>query len=257
MRKTVQTGSIAASIMIIETPALVDAKGSLQDGPVALTITDEQGGKGGEPREISNRPPSDVRGTFCVRRYGECRILRVGWLNLLKTLNRDLDRIRLDWPTLAPVAHAMFCLQYPKDCEGLATSFGGNKLKLTAQRWQDLVSVNADVNRRIAPQPNALRSAEEQWEISPRSGDCNDYAVTKRHDLLARGWPSGVLLLAEVVTPSGEHHLVLVVRTKDGDFVLDNLSANVRPWAQIAYRLSRVQSPLNPRFWLTPRSTGV
>jgi predicted transglutaminase-like cysteine proteinase len=124
------------------------------------------------------------------------------------------------------VAHTVFCLKYPKDCEGRATSFSGNKLKLTAPRWQDLVS-NADVNHRIAPQPNALRSAEEQWEISPRSGDCNDYAVTKRHDLLVRRWPSRVLLLAEVVTSSGEHHLVLVVRTKDGDFVLDNLCANV------------------------------
>ena len=43
------------------------------------------------------------------------------------------------------------------------------------------------------------------------------------------GWPSRALLLAEVVTRWGEHHLVLVVRTRTGDFVADNLYPGVRP----------------------------
>jgi len=38
----------------------------------------------------------------------------------------------------------------------------------------------------------------DTWRIALLSGDCNDYAVTKRHELLA------ILLLAEVVTPRGE-----------------------------------------------------
>jgi predicted transglutaminase-like cysteine proteinase len=42
--------------------------------------------------------------------------------------------------------------------------------------------------------------------------------------LLARGWPSRSLLLSEVVIPTGEHHQLLVVRVKNGDLVLDNLS---------------------------------
>jgi predicted transglutaminase-like cysteine proteinase len=37
------------------------------------------------------------------------------------------------------------------------------------------------------------------------------------------------LLLAQVVIPSGEHHLVLLVRTRESDLVLDNLAENVRP----------------------------
>ena len=45
------------------------------------------------------------------------------------------------------------------------------------------------------------------------------------------GFPSRALLLAEVVTSWGEHHLVLVVRTKEGDFVADSLHPRVRPWA--------------------------
>jgi predicted transglutaminase-like cysteine proteinase len=73
--------------------------------------------------------------------------------------------------------------------------------------------------------------------------------VTKRHELLARGWPSRSLLLAEVVVPSGEHHLAVVVRAKEGDLVIDNLNANVRPWFKTGYRWVRIQSPMNPQYW--------
>jgi predicted transglutaminase-like cysteine proteinase len=55
--------------------------------------------------------------------------------------------------------------------------------------------------------------------------------------------------LTEVVLPSGEHHLILVVRTESGDFALDNLSANIRPVSQIRYSWVRAQSEKNPRFW--------
>jgi predicted transglutaminase-like cysteine proteinase len=89
----------------------------------------------------------------------------------------------------------------------------------------------------------------EEWLVSPRAGDCNDYAVTKRHKLLALGWPVRSLLLAEVAISSGEHHLVLVVRTMEGDFVLDNLNGNVLPLSQIGYQWVRAQQTGNPKFW--------
>jgi predicted transglutaminase-like cysteine proteinase len=85
--------------------------------------------------------------------------------------------------------------------------------------------------------------------VAPKAGDCNDYAVTKRHDLLASGWPSRALLLAEVIVPSGEHHLVVVVRVKEGDFVIDNLNANIRPWNKTQYQWVRIQTPSNPAAW--------
>src|SRR5438552_11036795 len=85
----------------------------------------------------------------------------------------------------------------------------------------------------------------------PKSGDCNDFAVTKRHELLARGWTSDALLLAEVVTRWNEHHIVLVLRTQDGDFVLDNLDGDVRLRSISSYRWFRIQSPHDPRLWST------
>ena len=87
--------------------------------------------------------------------------------------------------------------------------------------------------------------------INPDRGDCNDYAVSKRHELLKRGWPAGALLLSEVVTNSGEHHLVLVVRTRSGDLVLDNLTPQIKPWSRAPYRWVRIQMPNQTRLWAT------
>ena len=106
-----------------------------------------------------------------------------------------------------------------------------------------------DVNRAIIPERNMEGLAGEKWLIGPSRGDCNDYAVTKRSELLERGWPTRVLLLSEVVTPWGEHHLVLVVRTSAGDLVLDNLTSQIRPWAQAPYSWVRIQTPKNPNYW--------
>jgi predicted transglutaminase-like cysteine proteinase len=90
---------------------------------------------------------------------------------------------------------------------------------------------------------------QEEWLLSPRAGDCNDYAVSKRHRLIARGWPSRSLLLTEVVLSSGKHHLVLVVRTREDDFILDNLADDIRPVSQGRYKWFRGQQEKNPKLW--------
>jgi predicted transglutaminase-like cysteine proteinase len=172
-------------------------------------------------------------------------------------LMSPIMRIQFNTPTLAPMAHTFFCLKYPNDCKLHKIVFRGGALRLTADRWAELVHVNAAVNRAIAPQPNTQGLAAEKWLISPRSGECHDYAVTKRHQLLALGWPERDLLLAEVATSWGEHHLVLVIRTSDGDFVADSLSPNIRSWSKAPYQWVRVQSPGNPTFWSKVASTTV
>jgi len=128
---------------------------------------------------------------------------------------------------------------------------------MTAKRWTDLREVNARVNRSIRPERNTGGLAAERWVIAPHAGDCNDYAVTKRHELLAQGWPSRSLLLAEVVTNWGEHHLVVVVRTGEGDFVLDNMTAAIQSWSRTPYQWVRVQSPRDPKWWSNVRAANV
>jgi predicted transglutaminase-like cysteine proteinase len=191
----------------------------------------------------------------CELHFASCNSKKVSLFSLPKTLKPQLNQIEVDQPTLGPMAHMTFCIKYPSDCEVRKIAFRGGKYKMTDSRWQELTEINRRVNRFIRPERNMLGLAGEKWLISPEAGDCNDYAVTKRHELLERGWPSRALLLAEVVVGSGEHHLVLVVRTDRGDFLLDNLSANVRPWSKPRYEWVRMQSPRDPKFWSFVRTT--
>jgi predicted transglutaminase-like cysteine proteinase len=174
-----------------------------------------------------------------------------------RELKVNVERISFNTPSLAPMAFVKFCLRYSHECEVSRMAFRRRPVAITEDRRAELVKVNRDVNRAIRPQANVNGVMAEEWLISPRAGDCNDYAVTKRHELLARGWPSRALLLAEVVIPSGEHHLVLVVRTLEDDFVLDNLNLNVRPVSQIRYQWVRAQQASNPKFWSTISVTKV
>jgi len=157
---------------------------------------------------------------------------------------------------LPPIGHTRFCLRYPDDCKVHEIDFRHRNIVLTPERWTELNIINRDVNRSIFAEVTPGNGATEMWVISPSTGDCKDYAVTKRHELLARGWPSRALLLSEVVIPSGEHHLILVVRVKDADLVLDNLNDHIRLAAMTydQYLWVRIQSPQNPKFWVRVRS---
>jgi predicted transglutaminase-like cysteine proteinase len=168
-------------------------------------------------------------------------------------------QISFDMPTLPPFGHTRFCLKYADDCEVHGIDFRHRNIALTPARWDELNFVNREVNRNIVPEISSGDGTTEAWLIAPRAGDCKDYAITKRHELLALGWPSRSLLLSEVIVPDGQHHLILVVRTKDADLVLDNLNANIRPVAMTLrqYQWVRIESPQNPRYWTVANLMGA
>lgn len=147
-------------------------------------------------------------------------------------------------PTLAPMAHVRFCLKDAARCKAPGAAF--EPVVLTPEKWLELKHVNRQVNAAIRPQMASV----DEWLIAPAKGDCNDYAVTKQQQLVSAGWDPRSLLLAEVLTPDKQHHLVLVVRTQSGDFVLDNLSGQIVNWSKLSYNWLRSQSPENPRFWI-------
>jgi len=147
---------------------------------------------------------------------------------------------------LPPMLFSLFCLAHPADCEPVEGH-------ATAGRDVDaLAAVNAAVNGAIVP---AAKPATAAWEIDPRSGNCGDYAVSKRHALLKAGWPSARLLLAEVILRNnGEHHLVLIARGQQSGrqiWVLDNLHGQLMTLSETRqhYTLMRVQSPDDPKLW--------
>jgi len=174
-------------------------------------------------------------------------ISRATFFSYPRQLAVGVAKVKFNEPALAPFGHTLFCLRYPSDCQ-IRGGNAGPDSALTAERWRELKAINAVVNRAIRP-TIGVGSVTEEWKISPASGNCHDYAVTKRHGLLTRGWRSRELLLAEVVVPWGTHHLVLVVRTRDADLVLDNLSLDIRTPALIPYQWVRVEIPSNPQFW--------
>jgi predicted transglutaminase-like cysteine proteinase len=151
-------------------------------------------------------------------------------------------------PTLAPFQHVRFCLRYPAECK--SDPAGEERIGLYPQTAQLLDRVNRAVNTEIAPTLKSYGSnLESRWNLAPAIGDCNDYAVTKRHELMANGLPARALRLAVVKTPSGLGHLVLVVATSKGDIVLDNLTSAILPWQQTGYQWLKIQSASDGQFW--------
>jgi predicted transglutaminase-like cysteine proteinase len=151
-------------------------------------------------------------------------------------------------PTLAPFQHVRFCLRYPSDCKSDPTE--NKRIDLNEQNLELLKRVNHSVNMSIIPMPKSYgQNLGDGWTIAPNMGDCNDYAVTKRHQLLESGLPSKALRLSVVKTASGVGHLVLVVATTKGDIVLDDLTEVIRPWQSTDYHWLKIQSATDPKFW--------
>ena len=65
--------------------------------------------------------------------------------------------------------------------------------------------------------------------------DCVGYVRAKREALTQAGVPAGALSPAVVRTRGGVIHAVLLVRTTEGDYVLDNLSPYIVRWTDTDY----------------------
>lgn len=145
---------------------------------------------------------------------------------------------------LAPQAFLAFCRTYPSDC----APSGESRVALDADMMGLLREVNARVNATVAPVE--LRGPDV-WQLGLKAGHCAIYAVQKRHDLIEMGLPAAALSLAVVTAPTGDLHLVLVVRSDRGAVVLDNLNPNILPWTATSYEYRRIQSRDNPMFWVS------
>ena len=145
----------------------------------------------------------------------------------------------------APMAAIRFCMAYPTEC--YAPIFSVAQLRFTPELLAELQAVNGSINKAIKPREDA---GQDTWTISPAHGDCDDYAVTKRHELINRGYSPKALSLAMVALPSGEDHLVLMVKTSAGDFVLDNLRGDVRQWHKTGYKFVKRQSSESAVIWV-------
>lgn len=132
--------------------------------------------------------------------------------------------------TRAPAGHVGFCGENPAECR--SENRKAVVVKLDRDRWNELLAVNAEVNRQIRPVTDAeLFGVEEYWTF-PRAGvgDCEEYVLEKQRVLRKRGWPVSALLITVVKDTNNAGHAVLTVRTDQGDIILDNQIEAVLPW---------------------------
>jgi predicted transglutaminase-like cysteine proteinase len=146
---------------------------------------------------------------------------------------------------IPPAGFVGFCVKHSEEC--LISNPHAPTVALTQDRRAELEQVQVATNQTIRPRANPSHS----WDYArDGAGDCNTYALTKRHALISSGWPESSLLLAAAYDELGEGHLVLIARTSDGDFALDNRVDHVVEWSALPYRWVSIQSQTSPGRWV-------
>lgn len=143
-----------------------------------------------------------------------------------------------------PIGASDFCNANPSECaaSGSASVPYSDDLKAL------LRSVNDEVNHRIV----AVKEIDEQWTLNPTHGDCEDFALTKRRELIDRGIPSAAMSIAVVEQwpfESGRLHAVLIVRTDSGDYVLDNVDPYVLTMENTNLKYMKASTPDGLESW--------
>ena len=156
--------------------------------------------------------------------------------------------------TSQPIGHYEFCRANPVECNIRLRDPGPEHMSGTL--WKEIVAVNVGVNAAIEPMNDSdIYGKDEVWAYPGGVGDCEDYVLEKRRDLMRQGLSLSNLLITVVRKPDGEGHAVLTVRTNKGDFVLDNLTDTVRLWDLTGYRFLKRQATNHTGRWVTIRDS--
>lgn len=146
-----------------------------------------------------------------------------------------------------PSGAVELCRQYSWACanKGSVSLPNSQELKLVKQ-------INNRVNRSTREVTDQVQyKTREFWALpTSRGGDCEDFALLKKRDLIKAGIDPRKLLLATVLDTRRNAHAVLVYRSNQGDLVLDNLTNRIKPWKATRYLFLRMQDPKQPRNWI-------
>lgn len=147
-----------------------------------------------------------------------------------------------------PSGAANLCKTYPWACSRNNAGRAIDKTML-----QTIAAVNKRVNRevRYVTDQRQFRTSEHWTLPTNHGGDCEDFALLKKQRLMQMGFDPKSLLIATVLDRNRNGHAVLVVRTKNGDLVLDNATHRILPWAKTGYVFLRMQDPHAPQRWVS------
>ncbi len=154
-----------------------------------------------------------------------------------------------------PTGWTEFCTRAPDHCAAPETGTAVAALPAGPDALAQLEAINRFVNEAIEPRADAPRlGVPDRWSLpltvdKTDVGDCEDYALEKRRQLIDAGWPPSALRLAVATSRETGVHAALIALTEEGDFVLDNLVDDVRPWSQTDYVWLKRQASADPREW--------
>jgi predicted transglutaminase-like cysteine proteinase len=159
-------------------------------------------------------------------------------------------------PTSIPIGAAEFCKSHRAEC---GPSAGVVEVEpLSEAGWRQLVKINDMINTSVLPVTDQdLYRVTEYWTYPAGQGDCEDFALEKRRQLIANGWSPSALLMTVVRQQNGEGHAVLMVRTDRGDLVLDNQDGRVLLWKDTSYQFIKRQSQTDSRKWVGIDDTRI
>ncbi len=152
--------------------------------------------------------------------------------------------------TSQPIGHYEFCQKYADECNirGKLTP----PPRVTDYGWGVIREINASVNGTIVAMTDEdVYGKDEVWEYPTTAGDCEDFVLMKRKKLVDRGFSISDLLITVVRKPDGEGHAVLTLRTTDGDYILDNLTDEVKLWTETDYTYLKRQASFNSGRWIS------
>lgn len=172
--------------------------------------------------------------------------------------NTHSSFMRVYGATEPPYAFWRFCDEFPADCARQRQIEA--RFDATPERTAELDAINRRINTEIEPVTDMeLYGVSDYWTL-PRNGkgDCEDYALLKRHELIKAGWPASALLITVVRDEKQDGHAVLTARTAHGDFILDNKTNDIKLWNKTPYHFVMRQSYLDPKAWvaLDPAQTA-
>ncbi len=146
-----------------------------------------------------------------------------------------------------PSGARQLCRQYSWACAHKSIS----TLSIS-QEMQLVKEINRRVNRSTREVTDQSQyKTRELWALpTSRGGDCEDFALLKKRDLIQAGLDPRKLLLATVLDTRRNSHAVLIYRSSHGDLVLDNVTNQIKPWKATRYLFLRMQDPKQPAKWL-------
>ena len=189
-----------------------------------------------------------MRGFGAISTIMAAALLAAATLSTASASGRSLF-MAVNGKTSQPIGHHEFCQVHVEDCS--IRSDTRVRVKLDSARWRDLNQINTAVNTGIRPATDEeLFGQPEIWTYPDTAGDCEDFVLLKRRDLLEKGWPAAALLITVVRQTNGDGHAVLTVTTDRGDLILDNLDPQVRLWSDTSYRYLKRQSEYDSGAWM-------